>query len=47
MGKNALKPVEKAIETKLSNSLAENTYNNEKRDKDYLLHDLSNVIRRL
>ena len=47
MRKNTLNPVDKAIETKLSNSLDRDTYNNEMWDEVYLLHNLSNVIRRL
>ena len=43
MGKNTLNLVDKAIATKISNSLAENAYNNEMNDKGYLLHNLSNA----
>ena len=43
MGKNTLNLADKAIETKFSNSLAENTYNNEMIDKAYALRNLSNV----
>ena len=43
MRKSTLNLVDKGIETKLGNSLAENTYNNEVMDKAYALHNLSNA----
>ncbi|MHB1440134.1 MAG: hypothetical protein ACYCSO_05465 [Cuniculiplasma sp.] len=43
MRKNTLNPVDKAIETKLSNSLSDNAHNEELTDKAYALRNLSNA----
>ncbi|EQB68175.1 MAG: hypothetical protein AMDU5_GPLC00015G0021 [Thermoplasmatales archaeon Gpl] len=45
--KNILNPVDKAIETKLSNSFPDNAYNDELMDKAYALRNLSNASRTL
>ena len=47
MGKNTLNLVDKAIETKIRNSLFDNAYTDQLMDKVHAMRNLSNVIKRL